>query len=158
MRLAQGPRPWTIWLFALVSTAFAINGLWQDLSEFGTATRHLWWAPSSRWSEEELIVVACTAFTIKLIPILLVWVFASSFARWFILAMTILPIPFALLQLPIQLAWMRENGFSGEQARVMLMWSGMWIAITFLLVALLFLPASNRWFARPKDEGADASA
>ena len=149
MKLAKGPRPWTIWLFAALSTALVISNLVQQLLEPLVAlSRYGWLAPGYDWDEDSLIVASSAAFTINMIPIVLIWAFAVRFARWLVLAMALIPAPIHILALLHHISKMRANGWGEDIVMSHMIFVGQGFAIQFGLIALLFLPPSNRWFAR----------
>jgi hypothetical protein len=93
--------------------------------------------PAVDWSRDAVIVWQSAWLSIALIPIAMVWLSAVRFARWMV---TIMAAP-KLLGLLLVLA----NGWHFIE-----MTSPVWLLSQLLAltaVALLFTPASNRWFA-----------
>jgi hypothetical protein len=137
MKWRKGPRPWSIWTFALVSTSFAVlrTGLYfTDLAGVQEMFEHI--LPGFEWNRDWVIVASSAWLTIDLIPVVLVFAFASRFARWFILGMTTLTILLAIYDLS-QMDWVLEAVIVASLGMI----------ASMALVGLLFLPASNRWFA-----------
>ncbi|MEP0189304.1 MAG: hypothetical protein ABJP70_03505 [Erythrobacter sp.] len=146
MKLAKGPRPWSIWAFFCISLLLAV-GRYFD----GLGTLEFWEEEFARlfpafiWNRDWTIVTLSAWFTVQLIPILLVFGFASRFARWLILAATLVPM----------IVLFTDIEYSSTYPRFFELAFIRW-AIPILLVALLFLPGANRWFSRPNHEQDDA--
>ena len=137
MSEAERPRsrPWAINLFAAILLTFAMLNLATalfDLPAQEEALRSL--GLGLEWNRDWTIVASSAWFTIELIPIALVWLFASRFARLFLLAMAALKAVLMLSNLPMLYA------LPGLLA-------GHVIAIG--AIALLFTRSANRWFNPP---------
>ena len=134
MRIAKGPRPWSIWVFALVSVALATERLLRGLSDLNQQLKFYESMLSAiDWTHDWVIVAISAWFSIELIPVALVWFFASRFARWFVLVMAILPIAvwvFVVFQYPDLLSVVLSQLLE--------------IAFVLVLAGLLFLPPSAR--------------
>lgn len=138
-------RPLSINVFAAAFLAAAVIALVDGLSDI-PAMQALLRAnvPGVAWSRDAVIVTLSARLSIALIPIALVWLSATNFARWMVTVMALgklfnLPEGAALLVRggPIDTAWLTA------------------LALALLAVAMLFTPASNRWFAkRTKDDAA----
>ena len=82
MRIARGPRPWTIQLFALLVTAQGLVAYVRGLSllevrQIDLELRY----PFFDWNTDWVIDCLSAWLTIKLIPVVGVWVFANRWAR-----------------------------------------------------------------------------
>lgn len=138
-------RPLSIRLFcasfmlsALIAFGDAL-GSWQEIMST-MADR----VPGSAWSRDAVIVLACARLSIALIPVLLVWFFASNFARWMV---TVLALG-KLLNIPEAIEIVRSGG------GVDWLWSAS-LALALFAAGLLFTPASREWF---KAKGEDLVA
>ena len=152
MKFARGTRPWPIWLFAVLSATLVTFSLSQQLQDPRLAlARYGWLAPGYGWNEDSLIIASSAAFMINMIPILLIWTFAVSFARWLVLAMALIPAPMHIAALLHQISVMRANGWGEDIVTNHIIFAGLGFAIQFGLIALLFLPPSNRWFSRKQE-------
>jgi hypothetical protein len=85
MKLAKGPRPWSIWAFSILVLA---QGLWHLTAEF--AELYQWTSmldtitKQVRAEVDRTIITASARFTIVCIPVVAVWAFASKIAKWLI--------------------------------------------------------------------------
>lgn len=96
--------------------------------------------PDIDWNRDAVIVTLSARLSIALIPVAMVWIGAVRFARWMV---TVLALG-KLLNLP---EGIRQMAAGGEI-------NGAWLttmALGLLAVAMLFTPASNRWFARDEE-------
>ena len=84
------------------------------------------------WNRDWTIVASSAWFTIELIPILLVWLVASRFARWFITAMAAIKVFLILTNLPM--IYVIPGILLGQ-------------SISLGAVALLFTRSANDWFS-----------
>lgn len=131
-------RPHSITLFALTFFGAALLVFAHGL--LNLADRQSFLAkliPAVDWSPDAVIVWQSMWLSIALIPIAMVWLSAVRFARWMV---TIMAAPRLL-----GLLFMGAEGW-----RVIGMISPLVMASHLLIliaVALLFTPASNRWFA-----------
>lgn len=136
MTRAQGPRPWSIRLFALLFLAQALLGFVHQITHLPDI--QAWLAaitPSLAIDRDMTIVVTCARLTIALVPVALVWFLASRVACWLVVAMMVL----RLISIPGSLAELAP----GEAA------APLWIASLILALAgtaLLFTGSSARWF------------
>jgi hypothetical protein len=134
-------RPLTINVFAAAFLAAALiafmDGLWDipALQEIFRTT-----APGFDWSHDAVIVLLSARLSIALIPVAMVWLAAVRFARWMV---TVLGLG-KLLNLPEGLRLIAAGGEVDTA----------WLAallLSLFAVAMLFAPASNRWFAPPRE-------
>ncbi len=94
MRLAKGPRPWSIWLFGILMAGYALFGLVSgllllDLQESTLRSQF----PQFSWDRDWAIVWVSAQFTIVLTPVVAVCLFASSVARLMVTAMALISLP-----------------------------------------------------------------
>lgn len=133
MKLARGPRPFSINLFAAILLALACWNLAAALFDLPAQQELLAsLGLGLEWNRDWTIVTSSAWFTIELIPVALVWVAAARFARWFITAMAAIKVVLILTNLPMLYAL---PGILVGQS------------ISLLAVALLFTRGSNDWFA-----------
>lgn len=136
MNIVRGERPPSIWLFGVISLYLAIRHLVIGLGSLeymeGVFERTAPWFP---WNEDWTIVTLSAWFTIELIPVGLVFLFASRFARWFVFFTSF--IPMVILFLDYEDATTYPSIFA-----LGLFYAGVPIAIA----TLLFMPGANRWF------------
>ncbi len=81
MKLAKGPRPREVHVFALVFTAIGLWNFARGLSDLTQVRTLLEYWTVSQWSRDAVIVAVSARFTIVLIPVIAVWAFASTIAR-----------------------------------------------------------------------------
>lgn len=140
MKIARGPRPWPINLFALVLLVIATlnlaTALW-DLPAQEEFLRSL--GLGFDWNRDWAIVASSAWYTVELIPILLVWLFASRFARAFITAMAVVKTLLILGQL--LLLYALPGLMLGQ-------------GIALVSVALLYTRDANAWFAKKEADPA----
>ena len=128
-------RPWAINLFAAILLTFAMLNLATalfDLPAQEEALKSL--GLGLEWNRDWTIVASSAWFTIELIPIALVWLFASRFARLFLLAMAALKVVLMLSNLPMLYAL--PGLLAGH-------------VITVGAIALLFTQSASQWFDPP---------
>jgi hypothetical protein len=134
-------RPHSINIFAAAFLASALIALLYGLGNIaGMQVLMRESAPDIAWSRDAVIVALSARFSIALIPIAMVWFSAVRFARWMVTVMAL----GKLVNLPDGLRAMADGGAIDTAWLVSL-------ALGLLAVAMLFTPASNRWFA-DKDE------
>ncbi|MBV7258644.1 hypothetical protein [Erythrobacter crassostreae] len=134
MRIAKGPRPWSINLFAgvlLILACWNLSVALFDLPAQEELLRSL--GLGLDWNRDWTIVTSSAWFTIELIPIALVWIAASPFARIFIGCMAGLKALLVLANLPVLYAL--PGMLAGQ-------------SIALAAVALLFTRGANNWFAK----------
>lgn len=141
MRVAKGPRPWTIQLFALAFLSGAViaflDGFWDIPAQQAFFETRV---PELNWSEDAIIVMLSARLSIACIPVVLVWVFSSRIARWLVTFMGLgklinVPEAFRLAQ---------------DGAQIDPLWTAS-LTLSVMAVLLLFLPPSSRWFARREE-------
>jgi hypothetical protein len=134
-------RPLSINIFAAAFLAAAmiafLDGL-QDIPAFQELMRIN--LPKIDWSRDAVIVTLSARLSIALIPIAMVWLSAVRFARWMVAVLAL----GKLLMLPDGLRLIAAGG-AVETAWLTALVLGL------LAVAMLFTPASNRWFARQSE-------
>ncbi|PKP65015.1 MAG: hypothetical protein CVT85_08585 [Alphaproteobacteria bacterium HGW-Alphaproteobacteria-7] len=137
MKLASGSRPLAIRIFAaafLVSALIAyLDGL-GDIPAYQALLRAN--VPEVAWSQDAVIVTLSARLSIALIPIALVWLTAANFARWMV---TVLALG-KLINVPEAVQIVAQGD------RIDPAWTAS-LTLGLLAVAMLFTPASNRWFA-----------
>lgn len=127
-------RPTSITAFAILFAAAAVLGLIDGLvrlTEILAAGQKLY-----PWVTRDMVIVWHSAWlTIALIPVAMVWLSAIRLARWLVSIA-------ALLKLAGLLAgWRVLPRVVMEQP----VWAASW-GLSLVAVAVLFTPASNRWF------------
>jgi hypothetical protein len=131
-------RPRSITLFALAFLGAAllvfVHGLLNIPDRQSFLAKLI---PAVDWSRDAVIVWQSMWLSIALIPIAMVWLSAVRFARWMV---TLIAAPKLLGLLFMATGDWRLLGIIGP-----LMMASHLLAL--IAVALLFTPASNRWFA-----------
>lgn len=144
MKIAKGPRPWPVWVFILVSTGLATLRSITYFSDLDKTQAMLQtWIPQVSWDLDWAIVATSAWLTIDVIPVILIGVFASRAARWFVLGMSVLIVPMTFvfardLQMPPETVLSALIGW----------------AIPITLAGLLFLPVCRPWFDRSETHDA----
>lgn len=132
-------RPKSITAFAILFTAAAVLSLVDGLvrlPETLAAAQKLY-----AWVSRDTMIVWHSAWlTIALIPVAMVWLSAIRFARWLVSIGALLRLAGLLT------GWKLLPGLVIAQP----IWAAAW-ALSLIAVALLFTPASNRWFADKGD-------
>ena len=140
MKLAGGPRPLPIRLFAAAFVAQALMTFSWELAHRGDVAAWLLEYANLPLNDDGAIVAISVRLTIALIPPALVWFFASRFARWMVVVM-------ALGRLAVNLPALSAAISSGWEARPTFLIAQL-LALTG--AALLFTPSARRWFAQLK--------
>ena len=139
-------RPRSITGFAIIFAAAAVLSLVDGLArlpETLAAAQKLY-----PWVSRDTMIVWHSAWlTIALIPVAMVWLSAIRFARWLVSIGALLRLAGLLTGWKI-LPWLVI-----EQP----IWAAAWV-LSLVAVALLFTPASNRWFAGTSGQDDEASA
>ena len=143
MKLANGPRPWPIRLFTAAFVMQALLSFWWEMTHRAGVAAMLLERGGLPLDDDGTIVAISVRLTIALIPVALVWFFASPFARWMVVAM-------ALVRLVLNLPETIENVLSGEPIRPIFIAAQ---ALALLGAALLFTPSARRWFAKGEPDG-----
>jgi len=134
MKLARGPRPASIHLFAAVLLTLAIANLATALWDLPAQENFLRsFGLGLEWNRDWTIITSSAWFTIELIPIALVWLAASRFARGFISVLAAIKLVLLLWNLPVLYAL---PGMAFGQL------------VALSAVALLYTRAANHWFAK----------
>lgn len=125
MRLAGGPRPLAIRVFAAAFLAAALLRLVRGLGDLALSqsvfAAHIPWVS---WNRDWTIVTLSAEFTIALIPLVWIYLFAAPFARWLVLGFGAL-----------RLAFLDPAALIGA-------------VLVAVAMASLLTPAAARWFAR----------
>ena len=133
MRIARGPRPFAINLFAAILLGLALVNLTVALFDLPAQEEFLKsLGLGFEWNRDWTIVASSAWFTIELIPIALVWLAASRFARWFIAAMAVVKVFLILTNLPM--IYVIPGILLGQ-------------SISLGAVTLLFTRQANDWFS-----------
>lgn len=135
MRLARGPRPLAIRVFAAAFLAAALLRLVRGLGDLSLSQLvYAVHAPWFAWSRDWTIVALSAEFTIALIPLVWIYLFAAPLARWLVLG-------FGALRL-----WFFDPGAL----------AGM--LLVAIAMASLLTTQAGRWFARTQEEEGDGPA
>jgi hypothetical protein len=131
VRLARGPRPLAIRIFAAAFLAAALLRLVRGLDNLALSqvvfAAH---APWFAWNRDWTIVTLSAEFTIALIPLVWIYLFAAPFARWLVLGFGAL-----------RLAFLDPAALTGA-------------VLVAVAMASLLTPAANRWFAHKEEADA----
>ncbi len=134
-------RPGSITAFAVVFFAAALLSFLRGMIDLPAQQSDLErLVPAVTWSRDAVIVWQSARLSIALIPIAMVWLSAVRFARWMV---TVLALG-KLLMLPEGLRAIAAGGAVDTAWLVSLL-------LGLMAVAMLFTPASNRWFARQSE-------
>lgn len=135
MKLVRGPRPLAIRVFAAAFLAAALLRLVRGLTDLPLAETvyALHW-PFMAWDRDAAIIALSAEFTIALIPIAWIYLFAARFARWLVLGFGAL-----------RLAFFDPAALTGA------------VLVAAAMAALLTRQAA-RWFARTPDPEEDGPA
>jgi hypothetical protein len=133
MKLIPGPRPLAIRVFAAAFLAAALLRLVRGLGDLALAETmlavHFPWLA---WDRDWTIVALSAEFSIALIPLVWIYLFAAPFARWLVLGFGAL-----------RLAFLDPMALAGP-------------VLIGLAMASLLTPQAARWFARepePEEDG-----
>jgi hypothetical protein len=141
MMLAKGPRPWPIRLFAVLFLIAGTCTLASHLRNLGAFAAMLADYSPALANRDGAIVAASARFTITLIPVALIWLLASSVARWLVLCMAAAK----LISLPgtvMHGSWQPLDGVA--------------LVAALAGVALLFTPSAAQWLHRKGERDASA--
>ncbi|WP_379922868.1 hypothetical protein [Erythrobacter sp. R86502] len=138
-------RPLSINLFAAAFIAAALIAFLDGIGDIPAMQAMLRAdLPGVAWSRDAVIVTLSARLSIALIPVAMVWLAAVRFARWMV---TVLALG-KLLNLPEGVRAIAAGG-AIDTAWLTALVLGM------LAVAMLFTPASNRWFAQKGENKAE---
>lgn len=137
MKLAKGPRPWPVWAYAASGAAFAFYNLIHGLTYLETSQFIFEeFLPEIEWNRDLVIVAVSARFTIVMIPVVAIWFFASRIARILAVLMWLQSMPGGIYLSMSHI----------ESASPIWAWPIWWLVGFGMLVLILFLPRSNRWF------------
>lgn len=145
MTPVKGSRPYAIKLFALAFLIAALASFAERMSNLELA--QLDWtvrAPWFAWNRDWTIVASSAELSIALIPLTWIVVFASSFARWMVLA-------FSLLKLTDIVDLIHFWFVTGTFDPLSLIEPGL---ILIALIAL-FTPSASQWLTKRDSPLAD---
>jgi hypothetical protein len=135
VKLARGPRPLAIRVFAAAFLAAALLRLVRGLDDLTRAqsayAAHLPWFA---WDRDWTIVALSAEFTIALIPLVWIYLFAAPFARWLVLGFGAL-----------RLAMLDPAALTGA-------------LLVAVAMASLLTAQAGRWFARVPEPEQDGPA
>ncbi|MBA4051011.1 MAG: hypothetical protein C0472_03845 [Erythrobacter sp.] len=135
MKLARGSRPLAIRVFAAAFLAAALLRLVRGLGDLAASqadfAAH---APWASWNRDWTIVTLSAEFTIALIPLVWIYLFAAPFARWLVLGFGAL-----------RLAFLDPAALVGA-------------VLVAVAMASLLTPGAARWFDRKAAEEEDGPA
>lgn len=135
MRLVPGPRPLTIRVFAAAFLAAALLRLARGLSDLPLAeTVYALHLPWFAWNRDWTIVALSAEFTIALIPLVWIYLFAAPFARLLVLGFG-----------AVRLVLLDPSALTG-------------VVLVAIAMASLLTPQAARWFAREPEEEGDGPA
>ena len=135
MKLVRGARPLAIRVFAAAFLAAALLRLVRGLTDLALAETILAvHAPWVAWDRDWTIVALSAEFTIALIPLVWIYLFAAPFARWLVLGFGAL-----------RLWYLDPAALVGP------------LLVATAMASLLTVQAS-RWFAREPEEEGDGPA
>lgn len=143
MKLVRGPRPLAIRVFAAAFLAAALLRLGKGLDDIemaaiGLAKRAPWLA----WDRDSTIIALSAEFTIALIPIVWIYLFAAPFARWLVIS-------FGALKL-----WgLRFLTVSLLQSVSIASLALAEPALVLIAMVSLMTVGANRWFTQRKEDG-----
>lgn len=131
------PRPLSINIFAAAFLAGAVVTFLDGLEDIPALQRSFAAnVPDIAWSRDAVIVTLSARLSIALIPVAMAWLSAVPFARWMVAVLglgKILSVPEGIQLIAagnaIDKAWLTT------------------LVLALIAVAMLFTPASNRWFA-----------
>ncbi len=142
MRLARGPRPWPIWVFAAAFLGAATYSYILDLTTLPlqqAAFEAL--LPWAGWDRDWTIVALSAVLSIAFIPVLWICLFAGKVARAIVTVFTAIK----LLDVPAMIAL-----YSASYPNVRITYF-LEPALIGIAVICLFLPASRSWFNPPQE-------
>jgi hypothetical protein len=130
MKWRKGPRPLAIRVFAAAFLAAALLRLVRGLADIEAAAVAFALAmPWFAWNRDATIVALSTEFTIALIPLAWIYLFAAPFARWLVLGLGAL-----------RLWFLDPTALAGP-------------ALLVVAMASLLVPDAGRWFGRREEDG-----
>lgn len=141
MKIAKGPRPLSIWVYAALSLLMAAWSIVialidpiPDSGLIGLATGDV--LPS----RDAAIIGASARFTIMLIPVALIWFYAMNFARVMTIVVTVI--------WAVGSTFMLADVLSISALAVYVIIS---VSPRMLIAGLLVTPSANGWFANKEE-------
>ncbi|AUX69143.1 hypothetical protein CHX26_06195 [Porphyrobacter sp. HT-58-2] len=135
MKIITGPRPLTIRVFAAAFFAAALLRLVRGLTDLPLAELvYALHVPWFAWDRDWTIVALSAEFTIALIPLVWIYLFAAPFARWLVLGFGTL-----------RLAFLDPAALTGA-------------LLVAVAMASLLTPQAARWFTREPGAEEDGPA
>lgn len=149
MRVAKGPRPWPVWAYVMSGAMFAFYNLIHGLTYLETSQFIFeGFLPEIEWNRDLVIVAVSARFTIAMIPVVAIWFLASRIARVLAVLMWLQSMPGGI--------YLSMSHIESESP--VWTWPIWWLVGFGVLVLILFLPQSNRWFKTKGESDADAFA
>jgi hypothetical protein len=134
-------RPMSINVFAAAFLAAALIAFLDGMRDLPAFQNYMSQnVPEIVWTRDAAIVTLSARLSIALIPVAMVWLAAVRFARWMVAVLGL----GKLLNLPEGIRLLAEG------APVDAAWLAS-LALGVFALAMLFTPASNRWFARSEE-------
>jgi hypothetical protein len=135
MKLIRGARPLAIRVFAAAFLTAAVVRLVRGLGNIElSALAFAVHVPWVSWTRDATIIALSAEFTIALIPLVWIYLFAAPFARWLVLGFGAL-----------RLALLDPAALAGP-------------LLVAVAMASLLTPQAARWFARTPESEQDGSA
>ena len=136
MRLAEGSRPWSIWVFAGATSLIALQDFVAGLLNLERRIiDYQALFPAIEWNHDLAIIWLSSWLTIDLIPVGLVLIFAARFARWFVSVMALFPLVILVTNIDHMSTYPRFLGVNFILA-----------LIPLGLAALLWTRSASHWF------------
>ncbi len=141
MKLAQGPRPLSIKLFAAFFLTAAISTYVLNLTNLPIQQEiFALYLPWPGWSQDWTIVALSAILSIAFIPVAWIYLRASRVARWLVTGFSLLK----LLSFPqMFMVWV-----SDPYINIMYLREPILIALALIM---LFTPSANRWFRQTQE-------
>lgn len=147
MRMRRRPRPLAIKLFALLFVAKALTAFYFDI---GTIESQLTYYsgryPEFDFTRDTMIVITCARLTIAAIPVVLIWYYASNFAKWMATFLALLP----AFRLPASISLLLNGGILELRLAIPSI-------LGLMAVSFLFARDAGVWFAKSDDDAATFS-
>lgn len=136
MKRIRGPRPVSIRIFAALFLFIGLSGLLDGLTGLPAAQKMLGerfgWIS---WDREWTIIALSAQFTISLIPVTLIYLFASRFARWLMVIFGMLKLGLLVLHPELAAAELSLRPMSIIPP-----------VILVIAIGMLFTAGPNAWF------------
>ena len=146
MKWRKGPRPWTVHVFGAALMISALITLFEALATHPALLMARWYdrIPIVDWVPDLAIIASFTAFTIAMIPLVWIYFFGSTQARWIVLV-------FGLLKIALSVRALSEPVQMKAPAIVIVE-----TTLVLFALAMLFLPSTNRWLQKTGGHGVEA--